>query len=96
MILYRVGDELAMEPDDWIDKLLASGALVPVELEPCHVRRTLHKTDYPCNREPHYWFPADIQLVWQENPDGSLKWVTVMAGDKELTTLESGPGNPDA
>ena len=28
-------------------------------LEPCHVRRTLHQTDYPCNRQQHYWIPDD-------------------------------------
>ncbi len=30
--LYRLGDEFAMEPDDWLDQLVKSGALVPVTL----------------------------------------------------------------
>jgi len=34
----------------------ANGRLVDREaLQPCHVRRTLHQTDYPCNRQQHYW-----------------------------------------
>ncbi len=28
--VYCLGDDLAMEPDDWLDQLLASGALVEV------------------------------------------------------------------
>ncbi len=36
------------------------GRLVDREaLQPCHVRRTLHQTDYPCNRQQHYWLPDE-------------------------------------
>lgn len=38
--LFRLGDELAMEPDDWIDQLLASGALVEVTVNSEMIRRS--------------------------------------------------------
>lgn len=31
--LYRLGDEFVMDPDDWLDQLLASGALVEVTID---------------------------------------------------------------
>ena len=43
-----------------IARAYVSGRLVDRKaLRPCHVRRTLHQTDYPCNRHQHYWIPDD-------------------------------------
>ena len=43
-----------------IAKAYASGRLVDREtIEPYHVRRTLHQTDYPRNRQQHDWIPDD-------------------------------------
>ena len=51
----KVDDDLEL-----VIRLIRENRLVDREtLEPCHVRRTLHQTDYPCNRHQHYWIPDD-------------------------------------
>ena len=67
MIAYRIlspeydADALVYEKElVTIAVRYADGRLVDREdIEPCHVRRTLHQTDYPCNRHQHYWIPDD-------------------------------------